>query len=121
MSDLFTHGLRANKDIVAALQAANAALVKANDAASILYHQLGSYVFATLANGGIVEPNTLVAGSNLRMAGGLCTAQNNNTKAWSITHTNGLTLPGTWRCMGYVSNLATSMAAQSATLWVRVA
>lgn len=121
MSDVFTHGLRANKDIIAALQAANDALVIANNAASVIYHQIGSYVFAALANTAVVEPNAIVAGSNLRMAGGLCSAQNNNTKAWNISHISTIALPGTWRCMGYISINGNSITAQSASLWVRVA
>ena len=120
-SEVFLHGVRSSKESLTALQAATQALEKANNSASVLYIEIGSYIMATLAAGGNVEPNSLVAGSQLNIAGALAKANQPNVKKWSFNHIKTtLSLPGTWRCMGYIRNDASNLTCQSASLWVRV-
>ena len=120
-SEVFLHGVRSSKESLTALQAATEALTKANAAASVLYMEIGSYVMATLSAGGVAEPNSLVAGSELNIAGALAKASQSNVKTWSFNHIKTtVSLPGTWRCMGYITNTGSNLTVQSASLWVRV-
>lgn len=119
-SEVFLHGVRSSKESLTALQAATQALEKANNSASVLYMEIGSYVMATLTAGGTTQPNSLVAGSQLNISGTI-TKASTNKRDFNFNHIKtNLTLPGTWRCMGYITNTGANISCQSATLWVRV-
>ncbi len=123
MSDAFIHGLRSNKTAMEALQAAVDALSRLEEVATVLYHEIGSYAFATTAGHLEVQPGDIVAGSDLRMAGSpVHQSLTRAGEAWSYNFTSAVALPGSWRCMGYVNySSTTTTATHAATLWVRVA
>ncbi len=112
---------RAN-DAYALADLANHRIIASGGNASADYHAIGSYVMASFAGGSIVEPNTLVPGSALRMAGAMAAAGINGvSNVWSFGQNSTVSLPGTWRCMGYIGTQQVDMSFSiPVTLWTRV-
>jgi hypothetical protein len=76
---------------------------------------VGTYVLAGRVvnqNTTIANPGGTVAGSTLQYA--------QVPEVGSMSMINGTTLPGTWRCMGYLRNANVSFAYTASTLWLRI-
>lgn len=115
----------ANSNVTAAKLATGGAennWVRARTATSTT-NQVGTYAFAQHYIGLTVNPNATTAGSNLRMSGAY--ARRFNEGGSNFDFASSTTLSGTWRCMGYQTEVGINPGAPnangtSATLWVRI-